>query len=132
MSSIEIKTSSETELIDVTDNVRRIVREKKTMDGICIVFTKHTTSAIIINENEHGLIEDIVVSLQKLFPKGSGYSHDKVDSNAHSHLRAIFLGSSQAIPIERGELGLGTWQRIFFVELDGPRRRQVEVKVLGD
>ena len=85
-----------------------------------MIFTKHTTTGIIINENEAGLKSDILTLLNELIPKGKGYLHDRIDNNAHAHLRAVVLGSSVTIPIKRGALALGTWQSILFVECDGP------------
>lgn len=81
-------------------------------------------------KNETGLKSDILALLNGLIPKGKGYLHDRIDNNAHAHLRSVVLGSSVTIPIEKGDLTLGTWQSIFFVECDGPRRREVYVKVI--
>ncbi|NQE05490.1 hypothetical protein C5S32_06435 [ANME-1 cluster archaeon GoMg1] len=134
MATIEIETRQSTELIDITGKVKEIVKSRRgnVNSGICVVFTKHTTSGIIINENEAGLKSDILALLNELIPKGRGYLHDKIDNNAHAHLRAVVLGSSVTIPIERGDLTLGTWQSIFFVECDGPRRREVYVTVIKE
>ncbi|ADB57453.1 secondary thiamine-phosphate synthase enzyme YjbQ [Archaeoglobus profundus] len=127
---IEIKTSRRVEIVDITDKVREIVDKHSVRDGIAVVYTKHTTTAIIINENESGLKEDVISVLEKLIPTNAGYMHDRIDNNADSHLRAILLGNSVVIPITDGKLDLGTWQRIMFVELDGPRTRKVIVKVI--
>ena len=134
MERIEIETGQSTELIDITGKVKEIVKSRSgnVNSGICVVFTKHTTSGIIINENEAGLKNDISALLNDLIPKGKGYLHDKIDDNAHSHLRAVVLGSSVTIPIEKGGLALGTWQSIFFVECDGPRRREAYVTVIDE
>ncbi len=128
---IEIRTSKRVEIIDITSEVQKEVDKSGVKDGIAVVYTQHTTTAIIINENESGLKEDIVFVLDKLIPRGAGYMHDEIDNNADSHLRAIFLGNSVVVPITNGKLDLGTWQRIMFVELDGPRTRRVIVKVIG-
>jgi len=132
MERIEIGTRESTEVIDITGKVKEIVKSKSggVESGICVIFTKHTTSGIIINENEAGLKRDFLALLNELIPKGRGYLHDRIDNNAHSHLRAVLLGSSVTIPIEKGELALGTWQSIFFAECDGPRRREIYVKVI--
>ena len=132
MERIEIGTRQSTEFIDITGKLKEIVKIKSggVDSGICVIFTKHTTSGIIINENEAGLKRDILAFLNELIPKGRGYLHDRIDNNAHSHLRSVLLGSSVTIPIEKGELALGTWQSIFFVECDGPRRREIYVKVI--
>jgi len=134
MERIEIGTRQSTELIDITGKVKEIVKSKSVDvdSGICVIFTKHTTSGIIINENETGLKSDLLALLNALIPKGKGYLHDRIDDNAHSHLRSVVLGSSVTVPIEKGDLVLGTWQSIFFVECDGPRRREIYVKVIGE
>ncbi|HDS44563.1 MAG TPA: YjbQ family protein, partial [Methanomicrobia archaeon] len=118
-------------LIDITDEVQQIVRAKRVDSGICVVFSRHTTTGIVINENEPGLRSDILRLLDELVPRGKGYLHDRIDSNAHAHLRAVLLGSSVSIPIETGAMTLGTWQSILFVECDGPRRREVFVQVVA-
>ena len=130
MQRIEINTTGSTELIDITAEVKEIVKAGGVDSGICVIFTRHTTSGIIINENEAGLKSDILTFLNALIPKGKGYRHDRIDNNAHSHLKALLLGSSVTIPVENGGLALGTWQSILFVECDGPRSREVYVKVV--
>ncbi len=125
---IVVKTRNEFDIIDITEEVMDIVRGIDS--GIAIVFTKHTTTALIINENEKGLLEDIREILYKLVPRKAGYKHDIIDDNAHSHLKACLLNTSLVIPIIDGRLSLGTWQRILFIELDGPRERKIYVKVI--
>ena len=120
-----------TELIDITDRVRAAVEESGIREGICVISTRHTTSSIIINENERGLRNDILGMLENVIPENKGYAHDQIDNNAHAHLRAVLLGMSETIPVENGHLTLGTWQRIFFVELDGPRKRSINIKIIG-
>ena len=130
MDQIEIATREHTELIDITSDVKKVVKHKSVELGICVIFARHTTTGIIINENEAGLKNDILMLLNELIPKGKGYLHDRIDDNAHAHLRSVVLGSSVTIPIENGTLALGTWQSIFFVECDGPRRREVCISVV--
>ncbi|MBC7085315.1 MAG: YjbQ family protein [Methanomethylovorans sp.] len=125
-----INTNRKVELIDITDKVQEEVRNKSISNGICVVSTPHTTTAIIINENESGLISDLLNLLNKLVPPGADYNHNRIDNNADSHLRAMLLGSSEAIPVIDGKLTLGTWQRIFFVELDGPRQRKANITLI--
>jgi len=131
MERLELRTKESIELIDITDEVQQIVRAKRVDSGICVVFSRHTTTGIVINENEPGLRSDILRLLDELVPRGKGYLHDRIDSNAHAHLRAVLLGSSVSIPIETGAMTLGTWQSILFVECDGPRRREVFVQVVA-
>lgn len=127
---MEVKTARQTELIDITDSVRLLVKESGITDGICVISTRHTTCSIIVNENESGLRKDILDMLETLVPENKNYVHDRIDNNAHSHLRAVLLGMSEMIPVEDGHLILGRWQRIFFVELDGPRNRTVSIKIV--
>jgi secondary thiamine-phosphate synthase enzyme len=129
MEKIGIETKGEMELIDITERVREMVKDVKS--GVCVLFTKHTTTGIVINENEDGLKQDILSILKEIIPVRRGYKHDRVDDNAHAHLRSILLGSSETIPIKDGRLLLGTWQSIFFVECDGPRHREVYAEVLS-
>ncbi len=127
MPVIEIKTGKRVEIVDITGRVREAVEGG---DGIAVIYTTHTTTAITINEAESGLIEDIVSTISRLVPKRAGYRHDRIDDNADAHLRAILLGNSVVVPVESGKLQLGTWQRILFVELDGPRMRRIIVKLV--
>ncbi len=127
---MDITTTTQTELIDITDRVRAVIKDSGISDGICAISTRHTTSSIIINENEHGLRKDILEMLEDLIPKNKGYAHDQIDNNAHAHLRAVLLGMSEIVPVEDGHIVLGTWQRIFFVELDGPRNRTINIKII--
>jgi len=126
MHQIQVDTRRRVEIVDITHEVQRVVSG----DGLAVVYTPHTTTAVIINEAESGLLRDIVETLAKLIPTAAGYEHDRTDNNADAHLRAIVLGNAVVVPVENGRLALGTWQRILFVELDGPRKRRVYVKLL--
>ena len=127
--TIEILTSKEVEIVDITTQIEEVVKKSGIGEGLVVVFTRHTTTALILNENEPRLLKDMEMIFKELGPKGEGYAHDVIDHNAHSHLRSILMGSSIAIPIENGSLALGTWQSVLFIELDGPRRRKVVVKL---
>ena len=124
---MNIRTSKRVELVDITEEVKSEVQKSGIVNGICVVSTPHTTTAIILNENETGLRHDILDFLEKLIPPSAGYQHDRIDNNADAHLKAVILGPSETIPVMGGGLVLGTWQRIFFVELDGPRQRTVNI-----
>ncbi len=87
-------------------------------------------SSIIVNENERWLRTDILDMLEALVPENKNYAHNSIDNNADAHLRAVLLGMSETIPVEDGHLVLGTWQSIFFVELDGPRNRTINIKTI--
>jgi secondary thiamine-phosphate synthase enzyme len=123
---IEVKTHKRVELIDMTEDAQKVVDRDS---GLLIAFVTHTTAGIYINENESGLKEDVLAILARLVPQQS-YKHNRIDNNADSHLKAILVGNSAVIPIEHGKLQLGTWQRLFFCEFDGPRRRKLHVMVL--
>ena len=128
---MKIETKKRIELINITDHVNEHVKESNVQQGICVISTRHTTSSIIVNENEAGLRGDILSLLERLVPENAGYSHDRIDDNAHAHLRAVLLGSSETLQISNSKLILGTWQSIFFAELDGPRTRTVDITVIG-
>jgi len=127
---LKIETSKRIELVDITSQVQEEVMKCEIIEGICLISTRHTTAGIIINENESGLKEDILDLLNKLVPAGAGYRHDRIDNNADSHLKAVLIGASEALPVSAGKLELGTWQRIFFAEMDGPRSRTVNITLL--
>ena len=120
---IEIRTTKRVDLIDITDEAQKMVEKGS---GILIAFVTHTTAGVYVNENEPGLREDVLGMLDRLVPPQS-YNHNKIDNNADSHLKAILVGNSAVIPVEKGKLCLGMWQRLFFCEFDGPRRRKVHV-----
>lgn len=129
---IEIDTGKQVEVIDMTSYVEEAVRESNIEQGICLIYTLHTTTGIVVNEAESGLIMDMTRLMSSLAPQSAGYLHDRSDGNAHAHLQAMLLGSSAVIPVESKSLILGTWQRILFVELDGPRKRRVCVKFIKE
>ncbi len=130
ISEITVPTREKFEIVDVTEEIQKLVWKVKMKHGIVVVFTKHTTTGLIINEAESGLLHDLKAKMKELIPKGGDYLHDRVDSNAHSHLRAsLLLNPEVVVPVDQGELQLGTWQRILFVELDGPRHRKLLVSL---
>ena len=125
---IEIDTHKPVEVIDITSRVEEALQKSRIEDGICLVYTLHTTTGLTINESDPDLVQDILKLLASLVPQGNGYLHDRSDGNAHAHMRSMLLGNSAAIPVEQKKLILGTWQRILFFELDGPRRRKILVR----
>lgn len=131
------------EFIDITDRVRECVQASGARDGCAIVFSRHTTAAIKINENEPLLLEDMSEFLSKLARPDGAYRHNDFSirtvnmnedecPNGHAHIQHLFLSTSETVPIIGGALQLGRWQRIFLVELDHPRQREVLVQVIGD
>ncbi|MCP8304918.1 MAG: YjbQ family protein [archaeon] len=129
---IDVSTKDRTELIDISSYVGDHVHKSNINFGFCLVFTPHSTVAIVVNEHEGGLMQDIIRKVKEEFPKGTGWFHDRVDDNADSHLASTFIGPSKVFPVKDGALVRGTWQNIFLLELDGPRRRKVIVEVMGE
>ena len=123
----EVETDRRVTAVDVTDRVERKVPDDAT--GACTVFVPHTTAGLVVNEAESGLLADLEDYLRRLAPDDGDYRHDRIDDNADAHLRATMLGESVSVPVRDGELALGTWQSVLFVECDGPRTRQVDVVV---
>jgi secondary thiamine-phosphate synthase enzyme len=128
LDKISLKTNKRIELIDVTDKVQEAVTKSKIKDGICYVFCPHTTAGLTINENaDPSVKQDIINALNKIIPVNAGYSHS--EGNADSHIKSSIFGSSLNVFIEQGQLLLGTWQGIYFCESDGPRSRELWVKI---
>ncbi len=129
MEKINIRTTKRIELIDITDQIQNIISKSKVKTGICFIFCPHTTAGLTINENADPQVKrDITNTLNKLVPEGAGYSH--TEGNADSHIKSSLFGSSLTIFINDGQLAFGTWQGIYFCEGDGPRSREVWVKIL--
>jgi len=115
------------DVVDLTQHVEVAVEGVK--EGLANVFAPHATGVLIIGENEPGINKDYLRLMEKLAPEQGGWHHDKIDDNAHAHLRSALFGASLTIPVRDGKLALGTWQRIMFLEFDGPRHRRVLVTV---
>ena len=129
---IHINTNQNVEVINITSNVNDIIRKHDTTNGLVNLSTKHTTSSIMINEDEEGLKKDYVKFLEKIVPNDN-YLHDRIDNNATSHLKAMLTTPTQTLPLIDGKISLGTWQSIFFVELDWPRsNRTINIMIIGD
>ena len=128
--SIKINTSKKFEIIDITSKINELIEIN---EGIISIFSKHSTSAIVVNENESGLLKDFEFSLENLITDKYSYDHDRIDNNARSHLKSFLLSSSECLPIKNKKLELGTWQSVFFVELDGPRSsRTITLTMVGE
>ena len=141
--SLSVKTREAPEFIDITDWVSNCVAESKVNNGFAVVFSKHTTAAVKINENEPLLLEDMTCFLEGVAPRHANYRHNDFEirtvnmtpdesPNGHAHLQHLLLGTSETVPIINGEMQFGTYQSIFFIELDHPRNRQVMVQVVGE
>jgi len=117
--------------VDITSEIKKVVEKNKIKNGIVHIFCPHTTAGITINENyDPSVKEDITETLNKLIPYHSRYSHS--EGNADAHIKAAIIGSSRSLFIEDGKLVLGTWQGIFFCEFDGPRTREIWVKITSN
>ena len=139
---LSYRSSRAPEFIDITDDVREVLARSGVRHGFVVVFSRHTTAAIRINEAEPLLLADMECMLARIAPPGVYYRHNDLsvrtvnltedeDLNGHAHCQHLLMGASEAVPCADGELLLGAWQRIFLVELDCPRQREVIVQVVG-
>lgn len=129
-SFLQIDTNKNFEIIDITSKINELIEID---EGIISIFSKHSTSAMVVNENESGLLNDLEFLLNILVSDKFSYEHDRIDNNAKSHLKSLLLSSSECLPIKNSKLDLGTWQSVFFIELDGPRRnRTVTLTMVGE
>jgi secondary thiamine-phosphate synthase enzyme len=132
---VPLGTRRKTEVVNVTDAVREACGKIGVSEGILLVSIRHTTCALILNEDEAGLRQDferLGGTLLNPFRGHDGYRHDRIDDNAQAHLTSILLGHSILLPLSRGSPILGTWQSLLLVEMDGPRSRTLDVTVVGD
>ena len=131
MKIINVSTTKRIDFIDITSQVRKVVSESQTEDGIVTIYVPHTTCGITINEGaDPDVVRDIKYQLEKLIPYQQGYQH--MEGNADSHIKTCIVGSSENIIIENGQLVLGTWQSIFLCDFDGPRTRKVHINIQGN
>ena len=129
---LTFNTEERYEMVHITTQVEEIVRRSGIDDGLCFVSPMHITAAIYVNDHEDGLIEDISTWLERLAPAKPDYKHHHTgEDNADAHLKALLLHHETTLPVTKGRLDLGIWQRIFYAEFDGQRRKRVIVKVLG-
>ena len=139
----KVMPKSAPEFIDITNWVSECVSESNISNGFAVVFSKHTTAAVKINENEPLLLNDMAAFLEKIFPRKHDYQHnnfeirtvnmnDDESPNGHAHLQHLLLGTSETVPVINGEIQFGTYQSVFFIELDHPRPREVMVHVVGE
>jgi secondary thiamine-phosphate synthase enzyme len=139
---IVVDTVRATEFVDLTAMIAATVQSLGFLEGVVVVHTRHTTTGIVVNEREPLLFEDLEEMFERLAPQGAAYAHDDVERrtvnlgpgervNGHAHCRAILLHGSESIPVADGQLVLGRWQRVMFVELDGGQRRRVGLTLMG-
>jgi secondary thiamine-phosphate synthase enzyme len=126
--SINVKTNKRIDMLDITSSVEREVANSVINEGLCTVFVPHTTAGVTINEGaDPAVCRDILSKLNELVPPDAGYHH--LEGNSDSHIKASLVGSSVSVIVEKGTLVMGTWQKIFFCEFDGPRSRKVFITV---
>jgi len=126
--TISVRTDSRIDMVDITASVQMEVSKADVSDGVCVVYVPHTTAGVTINEGaDPAVCQDIIGKLNELVPPNAGYRH--MEGNADSHIKASMMGSSVTLLVEKGRLVLGTWQKIFFCEFDGPRSRRVYGKI---
>jgi len=139
--TMAIRTEKGPQFIDITDKVREVTERSGVQNGFAVVFSKHTTAAIRINENEPALLRDMEQMLEKIAPSCHDYAHNRYAHafsnngerpNGHSHCQQLLLGASEAVPVVDGQLVFGQWQRIFLIELDHGREREVIVHLVGE
>lgn len=130
LKTINIRTKSRVEFVDITDEINRVINETKVKDGICCTFVPHTTAGLIVNEGADPSVQhDIQKTLSRLVPSEGDYTH--AEGNSPAHIKSSLTGISHTLIIENGKLLLGTWQSVFFCEFDGPRHRNVLIKIIG-
>lgn len=131
LQKIDIKTHSRVEFLEITSQVREVVWERGIKSGICVVYVPHTTAGVMINEHaDPDVVDDITAQLEVIAPQRANYKHS--EGNSAAHIKATLIGSSVTVIVQYGDLALGTWQGIFFGEFDGPRSRNVLVKVIAE
>ncbi|MCX7711372.1 MAG: secondary thiamine-phosphate synthase enzyme YjbQ [Clostridia bacterium] len=129
MQTINVKTPSRTAMIDITPRIQEVVTKSGILSGICIVFVPHTTAGVTINENaDPDVVSDILRQINRTIPFDSDYQH--MEGNSAAHIKASLFGFSEQLIIENGRLVLGTWQSVYFCEFDGPRSRQIHIKII--
>lgn len=127
---ISVKTASRSQLIDITDKIRKSVEEAGLNNGMCLIFVPHTTAGVTINENADPDVKiDIETILDRIIPWEGGYRH--LEGNSAAHVKSSLVGASELVAVEGGKLVLGTWQGILFCEFDGPRTRKVHISFIG-
>jgi secondary thiamine-phosphate synthase enzyme len=128
---LSVKTSSRTELIDITSQIAKFVKESGVTEGLCLLYVPHTTGAVTINESADASVKgDILMVLNQIVPWEADYRH--LEGNSPAHVKATLVGASETVVIEKGALVLGTWQGIFFCEFDGPRTRKLHIRIIEE
>lgn len=129
---LEFNTKNKIEFVRITDKVQKAISASEVKEGLVLVNPMHITSAVIVNDNEQGLISDFQRTLERLVPYNADYAHNVGEDNAASHIWRQLMGHQVVMPITDGKLDLGTWEQIFYCEFDGQRRKRVLVKIIGE
>ena len=129
---LTFSTRKHREVLDVTIEVLSAVKESGINNGLLLVGLPHATAALVLNEDESGLRQDLLDKLDDIVPLQGEYQHDRIDDNAHAHLKSAFIGSYQVLPILDGRIVRGTWQNFLVIEEDGPRTRRLVIFVMGE
>lgn len=131
LETIQVNTPDHCVTVDVTDLISRKVQESGIKSGLCVVYIPHTTAGIMVNEGaDPAVMDDVLNTLDKMVPWRGGYKH--TEGNSAAHIKTILVGGSTHIIIDNGRLMLGTWERIFLCEFDGPRTRKIRIKLMSD
>jgi secondary thiamine-phosphate synthase enzyme len=131
LETLKVNTPSRSATVDITELISRKVQESGIESGLCFLHVPHTTAGILVNEGaDPAVMDDVLDTLDKLVPWRAGYKHG--EGNSAAHIKATLLGGRTCLIVDNGRLVLGTWERIFFCELDGPRTRKICVKILAD
>jgi len=130
METINVRTTSRTEMVDITDAVAGALKKSGVTEGICVIYCPHTTAAVTINENaDPSVTRDVLKEINAIVPFDDDYAH--MEGNSAAHIKSSMFGAGQTVPVTGGRLALGTWQGIYFCEFDGPRSRRVFVQAVG-
>lgn len=128
---LEVKSRTRSEFIDITDDIRELLRKANINNGVCQLFVLHTTAGITVNEGADPAVQrDIITFLGKLVPNDHYFTHS--EGNSDAHIKSSLVGTSQTLLVENGKPVLGTWQSVYFCEFDGPRQRRIAVKITPD
>lgn len=128
---LALRTSAREQALDVTTRVREVVKKSGIRRGLCVILSRHTTAGVFVNENaDPDVLADLFASLRRVVDEEARYRH--AEGNAPAHIRSVLTGASATVAVEAGDLALGTWQGIFFIDFDGPREREVLVSIVGE
>jgi len=130
LEEIEISTNERVCFVDITGRIKKLIQQAKVKEGICTVYVPHTTAGITVNEGaDPSVVRDILTILDKIVPQIASYTH--LEGNSPAHIKSTLVGCSKTLIVHNGEIQLGTWQKVFFCEFDGPRRRSFYVKIIN-